>query len=233
MSATVFHLEHEDPRVSVPIFTVFEASRYLRVPNGTLRGWINPPDGQIPLVSSIIGRPYQPRLTFIGFAEAFVINSALRAGLSPRRVRAGVKAVRDEIGVEYALATHRLYHDKTELLVAPEGGTDTLNPHDLQVARNRQIQMTTTVKSDLRHITYGTDGVATKLELPIFEVAKVTVDPHEAFGAPLVDRTGTRIRDILALARAGEELRDIAYDFDLSIEEVKDVIDAQAQPSNN
>lgn len=225
-----YHLARDDPRAAWPLFTVFEASRYLRVPNSTLHAWINPDHGD-PLVSSIIGKPHLPRLTFLGFAEAFVIASARNAGLNPRRIRQGVAAVRAEIGVDYALATHRLYHDKTELLIAPEGGVDIEDPDDLEVARTQQLQMTRIVRRDLKHITYGSDGVAATLELPIFRVAKVIVDPHEAFGAPIVDRTGTRIRDILSLHQAGEDDRDIAQDFSLSVAEVRDVISAQKKPS--
>ena len=221
-----YQIAADDPRTAWPIFTVFEASRYLRVPNSTLRTWITPDRGES-LISSIAGQPYLPRLTFIGFAEAFVIASARNAGVHPRRIRAGVAAVRAEIGVEYALTTRRLYHDKTELLVGPEGRTDIEAPHDLEVARNRQIQMTKLVKSDLSHISYGTDGVAASLELPAFKVATVIVDPLEAFGAPIVSRTGTRVRDILSLRHAGEDVRDIASDFGLSVEEVRDVVDAQ------
>lgn len=225
-----YRLAEDDPRASWPIFTVFEASRYLRVPNSTLRTWIYPEHGR-PLVTSAAGKPHLPRLTFLGFAEAFVIASARNAGMSPRNIRDGVAAVRRDIGVDYALATHRLYHDRTELLIAPEGGTDVEHPADLEVARNRQIQMTRMVKNDLKHITYGEDGVAATVQLPIFKVAKVIVDPHEAFGAPIVSRTGTRIRDILSLHHAGEELRDIAYDFDLTLDEVRDVIGAQEKPA--
>lgn len=225
-----YHLSEDDPRASFPIFNVFEASRYLSVPNSTLRTWVYPPHGD-PLVSSVAGQPHLPRLTFIGFAEAFVISSARNAGVSARNIREGVAAVRRDIGVDYALATHRLYLDKMELLVAPEGGTDITDPADLEVARNRQLQMTRTVKSQLKHITYGDDGVAATIQLPIFKVAKVIVDPNEAFGAPIVSRTGTRVRDILSLHHADEDLRDIAYDFGLTLDEVRDVIDAQEKPA--
>jgi uncharacterized protein (DUF433 family) len=223
-----YFLAEDDPRAAWAIFTVFEASRYLGVPNSTLRAWIEPTDG-LPLVSSFDRRGHQPRLSFIGFAEAFVISAARRAGVRPHRIREGVEAVRKSIGVDYALATHRLYVDKAELLVAPEGGVDAEDPEDLEVARTRQIQMTKTVKKQLRHIAYGEDGVAATLTLPAFTTATVIVDPHQAFGAPIISRTGTRVRDIVSLWRADEDLRDIAYDFDLTVEEVQDVIRAQAQ----
>jgi uncharacterized protein (DUF433 family) len=222
-----YALAEDDPRAAWAIFTVFEASRYLGVPNSTLRSWIEPVDGP-PLVSSFDRRGHQPRLSFLGFAEAFVISVARRAGVKPHRIREGVEAVRRSIGVDYALATHRLYVDKAELLVAPEGGVDPNDPEDLEVARSRQIQMTQTVKRQLRHISYGEDGVAATLTLPSFEVVTVIVDPHQAFGAPIIRRTGTRVRDVISLWRADEDLRDIAYDFDLTVDEVQDVIRAQA-----
>jgi len=225
-----YDLAQDDPRAAWPIFTVFEAARYLHVPNSTLRTWIFPKHG-LPLVTSVAGKAHLPRLTFLGFAEAFVIASARRAGVKPKVIREGVEAVRASIGVDYALATHRLYHDKTELLVAPEGGTALTDPDDLEVARNNQIQMTKMVKGDLKHINYGTDGVAESLELPSYKIARVIVDPHEAFGAPIISRTGTRIRDVLALSKAGEDDRDIAYDFGLKVEEVRDVIGAPEKSS--
>jgi uncharacterized protein (DUF433 family) len=226
-ATTPYLLAEDDPRAAWAIFTVFEAARYLGLPGSTLRTWIEPDDGP-PLVSSFDRRGHQPRLSFIGFAEAFVIAAARRAGVKPHRIREGVEAVRKSIGVDYALATHRLYVDKAELLVAPEGGIDTEDPEDLEVARTRQLQWTQAVKKQLRHISYGEDGVAASLTLPIFTTAQVIVDPHQAFGAPIISRTGTRVRDIVSLWRADEDLRDIAYDFDLTVEEVQDVIRAQA-----
>lgn len=221
-----YEVASDDPRAAWAIFTVFEASRYLDVPYSTLRTWLSPRGGR-PLVPTVVEEGYVPRLSFLGFAEAFVIAAAKNAGVPSYRIREGVAAVRREIGVDHALATHRLYVDKAELLVAPEGGTSLEDPADLEVARSRQVQMTRVVKQQLEHISYGDDGVAASLTLPVYETAKVIVDPHEAFGAPIISRTGTRIRDIVSLWRADEDVRDIAYDFNLTVDEVKDVIRAQ------
>jgi uncharacterized protein (DUF433 family) len=59
------------------------------------------------------------------------------------------------------------------------------------------------------------------------------VDPTEAFGQPIVERTGTRVRDVLALFWAEEDMKDIAYDFDLEIDEVEDLIRAQTKPPSD
>ncbi len=227
-----YTLAQDDPRAAWAIFTIHEASQYLHLPYSTLRRWIDPEQGT-PLVSTLARRGHLPRLSFIGFAEAFVLTAAKRAGVPPHRIRDGVEAVRASIGVDYALATKRLYVDKAELLVAPEGGTDLDDPADLEVARTRQIQMTRTVKKQLAHISYGSDGIAATLTLPAFEHATVIVDPHEAFGAPIIRRTGTRLRDIVSLWKAHEDVRDIAYDFDLTVTEVEDVVRAQTKRPND
>jgi len=217
----------DDPRAS-PLFTISEAAKYLGLSYSTLRSWVRPDTGR-PLVYSLQKEGNYASIPFVGFAEAFVLAAAKRAGLKPNRVREGVAAVRADIGLEYALATRRLFMDKTELLVAYALEPD-VQGEDLTVARNKQIQMSETVKHDLELITYGSDDVAETIQLPIFKRTKVIVDPREAFGQPIVERTGTRVRDVLALWWADENMSDIAYDFDLEQDEVEDIVRAQTKP---
>lgn len=217
-------LAPDDPR-SLPLFTIGEAAKYLGLSYTTLRSWVRPDAGK-PLVYSFPKEGNYASIPFVGFAEAFVLAAAKRHGLKPRNIREGVEAVRKDIGLDYALATRRLLMDKTELLLSYA-----LDPgEDLTVARNRQLQMTETVKHDLRLITYGSDELAETIQLPLFKKTKVIVDPREAFGQPIVERTGTRVRDILALWWAEEDIRDIAYDFELESDEVEDIVRAQTKP---
>jgi len=219
-------IAQDDPR-TYPIFTINEAAKYLGLSYSTLRSWVRPEVGK-PLVYSLPKQGNFASIPFVGFAEAFVLAAAKRAGMKPHRIRAGVAAVKKDIGLEYALASRRLFMDKAELLVsyAPEPGED----EDLTVARDKQIQMTATVRNQLQLITYGSDDVAATIQLPIFQKTKVIVDPLEAFGQPIVERTGTRVRDVLSLFWADEEISDIAANFDLGKNEVEDIIRAQTKP---
>lgn len=228
--ATAQPLASDDPR-TFPLFTISEAAKYLGLSYSTLRSWVRPEVGTA-LVYSFPKEGNYASIPFVGFAEAFVLTAAKRAGLKPNRIREGVAAIRKDVGIEYALATKRLYVDKAELLVAyalEEAVTD----EDLTVARNRQLQMRETVRNELKLITYGQDDVAQTIQLPIFKKTKVIVDPQEAFGQPIVERTGTRIRDVLSLFWADEEIEDIAYDFDLTPPEVQDIIRAQTKPATD
>jgi uncharacterized protein (DUF433 family) len=224
-------LPADDPRAAWPLYTIMEASRYLGIPYSTLRSWVRPDDGNA-LVYSFPKEGNYASIPFAGFAEAFVLTAAKRAGLRPHRIRAGVEGVRKELGdLDFALANRQVYTDGAELLVRYAAAEDPGEPGDLTVARNRQTQMTKTVKDQLKLITYGSDDYPTTIQLPVFKKAKVVVDPTEAFGQPFVERTGTRVRDVLAMFWADEEPNDIAYDFDLTNEEVFDLIRAQTKPA--
>lgn len=219
-------LARDDPRAAFPLYTILEASRYLGLPYSTLRTWVRPEAGP-PLVHSLDKEGHAATIAFVGFAEAFVLAAARRAGVRPGRIRDGVEAVKSSLGLEHALATQRLYVDGAEILVRHAYDAD---PGDLTVARTSQIQMTETVKNQLQLIRYGGDGFADQIVLPIFGHARVLVDPDEAFGQPIVERTGTRVRDVLGLFWADESIENIAYDYNLTTEEVQDVIRAQTKP---
>jgi uncharacterized protein (DUF433 family) len=222
-------LAADDPRLA-PLFTIGEAAKYLGLNYTTLRSWVRPDAGK-PLVYSFPKEGNYASIPFAGFAEAFVLAAAKRAGLKPNKVRPGIEAIRKSVGLDYALATRRLWMDKVELLLAEADDPDA--HQDLVVARNRQLAMREAVEHELELITYGSDDVAETIQLPIFKKTKVIVDPTEAFGQPIVERTGTRVRDVLALFWADEEIKDIAYDFDLKVDEVEDLIRAQTKPATD
>jgi uncharacterized protein (DUF433 family) len=170
---------------------------------------------------------YEASIPFIGLAEAYVLHAARRAGVPRTRIRPGVEAVKRGLGLEHALASRLLYTDGAELLVkyAADDG-------DLEVARTQQRQLTQTVKEQLRVITYAGDGYAARLQLPGYGPADVIIDPSVAFGYPVVKGTGARVKDLLDRFWAGESLRTIAYDFDLSEEAVEAILRAQTRPAS-
>lgn len=228
--AVITPLSPDDLRVAVPRYTIHEASNYLGLPYERLRHWVRPdPDEGEALVTAFPKEGHHPVLAFAGFAEAFVLSIAYRAGMKPERIRENVAAIKQEFkeqgGVDYALASRLLFHDRAELLLADE------RRRHFVVPRLGQLQLTETVQDQLELITYGDDGFATRLVLPKFKKTRVVVDPGEAFGDPFVERTGARVRDILSLFYAEEDIKDIAYDFDLKAEEVQDLIRAQTKRS--
>lgn len=219
-------LHADDPRVSVALYTIAEAAQYVGLPYSTLQSWISPSGDREPLVTSLARTGYEASIPFIGLAEAFVLQAARAAGVPRHRIRPGVEAVKNELGLVHALASRLLYTDGAELLVRYAAEDD-----DLEVARTRQRQLTKTVKHQLQLITYAGDGYAARLRLPGYGPADVVVDPAVAFGYPVVKGKGTRVKDVLERFWAGEGLRAIAYDFDLNEEAVEALLRAQTRPA--
>jgi Putative DNA-binding HTH domain len=111
--ATPTPLAPDDRRTTVPLFTLAECATYLQTPLSTLHAWARPKNGA-PLVTMLAAAGRQATVPFIGFAEAFVLGALRKAGVPMQRIRPAVKRLNDEIGLEHALASQRVYTDGAE-----------------------------------------------------------------------------------------------------------------------
>ncbi len=163
-------------------------------------------------------------MPFIGFAEAYVLAAFRRAGVPMQRIRPAVEVLSSGIGIEHALASERLYTDGAEVLydyASAEGDEDL---GGLTVVRTNQRQFQEVVRDYLKRITYGEDGWASRVRLPIYGRADVVVDPRRAFGMPVVVHGGARVEDLVDRFVAGDTIADIADDFGVPETEVEDVV---------
>lgn len=222
-SASEKVIRPDDPRLSRAIFTLREAAGYLDVTTSTIHAWARPATGE-PLITVCPRRGAQATVPFIGFAEAHVLAAFRRAGVPLQRIRPAVDALSQNIGLEHALASKRLYTDGAGILYdyAAERHEDDLL--ELVVVRTGQHRFSEVVRDYLKRITYASDGWASRVRLPAYQRADVVVDPRVAFGLPLVIHGGARVEDLVDRFVAGDTLADIAFDFDVPPEEVEDVI---------
>lgn len=56
------------------------------------------------------------------------------------------------------------------------------------------------IKAYLSKIEYAGDGYAASIRVPAYEHANVIADPTRAFGAPIFERGGVRVDDVLRVA---------------------------------
>ncbi len=207
--------------MTVPLFTLPECATYLQTPLSTLRAWVRPIDGA-PLVTILPATGRQATVPFVGFAEAFVLGALRKAGVPMQRIRPAVTRLDDEIGLEHALASQRIYTDGAELIFDYASNSD--DEELLTVVRTGQEHLADVIRDYLQRITYGDDGWASRLRLPAYHHAEVTVDPAQAFGQPLVVHGGARVEDLVDRFKAGDGFAEIAADFDVPSAEVEDVI---------
>ena len=220
----------DDPRVARGVFTVREAAGYLAMPVSTLSDWASA-TRSAPTISTVAGPRGSARVPFIGFAEAFVLAAFRRAGLPLQRIRPAVAILRDELGLEHALASQNLYTDGAEVLFdyAERGEPGFL---ELTVVRTGQKQFSELVREYLQRIRYGDDGWVDTIELPTYHSARVVVDAHRAFGLPLIVSGGARVEDVVDRFVAGDRLSAIAKDFGLAVSDVEDVVRVATQAAS-
>lgn len=218
MQATIEQLERDDPRLALPMFTLPEAANYLDVSYYKMRTWTQGTRKHKPLVTSVVDGGVRG-IPFIGFAEAFIIAAAIRHKVPSRRIRPSVEAIREQHGLDHALASKLIYTDHSELLTKHDGAEN----DQMWVPRTNQWQFTLAVKEQLELITFAGDGYASKLRLTRYDGVDVTVDPTVGFGLPIIEESGARVRDVLDRLKGGEATHNVAHDFALTVETVETI----------
>jgi uncharacterized protein (DUF433 family) len=214
-------MDPNDPRVSRALFTLREGAAYLDVALSTLHQWARPRDAA-PLLTIFprAGRP--ATLPFVGLAEAFVLNALRRAGVPMQRIRPAVALLSREIGLDHALASRRVYTDGAEVIYDYANHSD--DEALLTVVRTGQEHLADVIRAYLQPITYGDDGWVERMRLPAYAAANVVVDPHRAFGQPVVTDGGARVEDLVDRFQAGDSAAEIADDFGVPLAGVEDVL---------
>src|SRR3954452_14720553 len=179
-------MKTNDKRFTLPLFTPTEAAIHLGVKPSTLFRWVRGEDDVPPLLTT--GDRTSPRaasVPFIGLAEGHVLAAFRKARIPLQRIRPALRALEQEQGVAYALASRRLFTDGAEILwEVSEPGSDV---RELMVVRNRQHVFTGVVEQYLKCITWGRDNYPARLRFPAYGDANVVVDPSHAFGQPIFE----------------------------------------------
>lgn len=205
-----------------PFFSVSLAARLLRVPQATLRWWL---EGRS-------GGGYEPVLranptgssdvTWGEFIEAQYLRSYRRDHRVPlQRLRPFIAAMRDEFGVSYPLAHFEPFVAEGRRLVLEIEETLEL-PLDLRMVvsvPDGQMMLTSPAESFLGHVEFS-DTLPRWAErvFPLGKESPVVIDPGEAFGSPTV--RGIRTDVLAELLDAGEALDAVAADYSLDPDDV-------------
>lgn len=225
-------------RFEVPLYTVADAARIVDVPASTLASWAKGYVRRSAGRADVVGAPVisyvepvrtgQPSLTFVALVEGLVLAAVRQSGVPMQRIRPALLALQEEIGLDHALASRKLYTDGAELLYdyaesRPESPDGQL-ARELVVVRSKQRVFTEVVAAYLRRIEYGRDGYASLIHVPAYEQAEVVVDPRRAFGAPMFERGGAKVADVLERFWSGETLDELTAEFGVPTDQLEDVL---------
>ncbi|WP_406401346.1 DUF433 domain-containing protein [Streptomyces sp. NBC_00879] len=204
------------------LLTPTETSSYLEIPSSTLTSWLKGTAAGAPLVHQVEpARKGQPSVPFIAVAEAHVLRSLRSLGLRMSEIREAAAAVRNAFDTPYGLVSKRIATDGVDIFV--EHGF-----RDLRRARDGQAPIHEVVSDYLRYLTWDADDdFPSSLRLRQYpDSVPVVIDPRFGRGLPVIAANRVPVKAVTDLWEAGESVEDIAYEFDMSAEQVDSLCDA-------
>ena len=218
-----------DPR-ELPVYGIPEAAHYLRIPVATLRTWVcgryYPTQQGRQRFKPIIALADTDRflLSFVNLIEAHVLAAIRRRHrVSFPKVRGALRYLNQHLPSPHPLADQRFETDGLDLFVEQFGKL-------IAISDEGQLSMRNMLKTYLHRIERDISGLAIKLYLftrqddPETAPRVIVVDPHIAFGRPVL--VGTRISTEVVYQRfeAGESVARLADDYGRTSEEIEEAI---------
>lgn len=218
-----------DPR-EVPLYTVPAASRYLKIPQRTVRDWVmgwkyQTKSGKRLLDPVIkLPKPSVPILSFMNLVEAHVLGGMRRLeNVSFPRVRNALSFLEQELPSPHPLADQLFETDGVNLFIR-------MLDQIINISQNGQIEMQEVVSGYLRRIDRSISAGAVRLypflkKEPSFdEPRRVMIDPLISFGRPVLVGTGVPTDVVAERFYAGDTFDDLAKDYDITPAQVEEAI---------
>lgn len=218
-----------DPR-QLPAYSVAEAARYLRIPAATLRSWVAgrtyPRQDGVGSFEPIIraADAERRRLSFENLIEAHVLR-ALRTqhSVDLKSVRPALAYAEEVLGIERLLLNNEpLLTNGAELFLDRFGEL-------INLTRAGQIAIREVLIQHLKRVER--DDAAIPIRLYPFVGAglpdstrSVVIDPRRSFGRPVLVGAGIRTQVIADRINAGETVGELADDYELTEEQIRDAL---------
>ena len=211
----------KDPR-EIAAYTVVEAARYVRIPPQTLRSWVAGHSrtwkSVRPAFQALITAPeYGPiRLSFNNIVEAYTLR-ALRTkhGVSIIAARQAMDVAERACNAKRLLLSPELHAGGGELFLGQYGEL-------VNLTRAGQIAIKHILMDHLARIER--DELHIPVRLYPGDSHTIVLDARLAFGRPVIARRGISTATIVDRVNAGETEEEIAKDYGLDCQEVKDAL---------
>ncbi|HET9281161.1 MAG TPA: DUF433 domain-containing protein [Candidatus Angelobacter sp.] len=228
------HFRYTSPSVTrpkynpceTPNYSIEEGSKYLHVPESTIRYWIIGEPGAAPLTTVYSRSPLL--LSFKNLVECYVLESLRHThDIGLGRIRKDVEELRREKPSKYPLADYQLATRGRKIYLEGEG--DEL----VSLTAGGQHAFKEILDPFLKRVDRNTRGIAERLfpftriehqKSPVDAPRIVVIDPNVAFGKPVL--VGSRISTsfLLSRKRGGASIRQLADDYGRTQEEIEEAI---------
>jgi uncharacterized protein (DUF433 family) len=223
---------------------VFEASRYLQIPENTLRSWVA--GRSYPLRAGASRRsepvieladPANSRLSFSNLTEAHVLDALRRQyQVELPQIRRAVNYLREHFKTHHPLVHHQMLTDRKHLFVEGAGVNDVIN-----ASRHGQLAMRDLIGLHLERVEWDEDGFVARL-YPFTRSRRsqaeeasqprvVTMDPRVEFGRPVLKVSAVPTAVIADRYKAGESIADLAEDYGEDPLNIEEAVRCELQPA--
>ena len=204
-----------------PAYTVPEAAGYLKMPAPTLRSWVQAsvgPDARQNFRSGLLIEPAceNPlRLSFNNLIECYTLR-ALRTkhGISIKSALVAKETARRACNMERLFLSDQLLTDAGEIFLEKYGELT-------NVTKSGQLAMKAILEILLKSIDRDQFHLPRRFYPFCEERRTIAIDPHIAFGRPVISYRGISTGAIIARLDANETEEEIANDYNLTLEDVR------------
>lgn len=204
------------------IYTIPDAALILRLPLSKLRRWVvgrGVPNEQL-LQSWGDGR--ERAFDFNELIESYTIYSLRNLGVSMQKIRLAHNRLVEILDCNYPFAKRGVLTDGDHVLFETES-EDTTSL--LNVTDREQFEFHELVANFCKKIEFSELTDLAESYWPLGKNRKVIVDPHHAFGRPVIQGSNITTEAIYALFISGEKVDDIASQYDTDIDSIQDAVD--------
>lgn len=212
-------LDHVEPwrrRLYIPNYQVGEAARYAQIAAQTVAEWHKVGGRQ-----TLSGKKDRAALSYMQLIEVAVVAALRKARFSLKHIRETREYVAKHFESEFPFAEYKFKADGRRLVmdyqqIEGEGGRGKV----LRPDQDGQLAWEA-ILGRLNEFEYEHQGIVIKWHLT-GPKSPILIDPRIAFGAPNIK--GTPTWALSGRWSAGENVRDIAEDFDLEEEDVREAL---------
>lgn len=161
--------------------------------------------------------------SFWTLIELFSISQLRAHGLSMRRLRADRLELAERFDTDHPFALEGLLTDGRRLLKELDDASL------LELGTGGQTDFEAVIRPFCARLDFDSQTQLASRFYPIGRDSSVIVDPHHAFGRPIIQGTSITTEALACLVRGGENIDDIASDFRLNPAQVEEAWDFERQ----
>jgi uncharacterized protein (DUF433 family) len=200
-------------RLFLPSYQIGEAATYAQISPQTVVAWHRVE------ASLLAQREKRAALSYMQLIEVAVVAAFRKAGVSLKRIRAAREYAARNLKSEYPFVQYS-FKEEGKHLWLDSGQIDVKPGTVLSADQGGQLAWESVI-GRLREFEYEKDGIVLRWHVA-GPSSPIIIDPRVAFGAPTVRGTPTWV--IKGRWNAGESDSDIAADFGITKEEVREAL---------